>query len=81
MYDFMLFQVVLLLWRDDLTTLFRVKNEEVARGIWIFLWMSPLILVAVVAISKIQLMPVVLLWLLWNLGSKSAGVDEVIDIK
>lgn len=79
MYDFMLFQVILLMWRDDLTELFKVKNEEMAQGIWIFLWMSPLIFVAVVAITKIQFMPLVLLWLLWNLGSKDAGRDEVID--
>lgn len=69
-YDFVLFQVVLALWADKPEEFFRIKSVQAARAIWILLWILPFASIPIAMTTNIQVVPFILLWVLWRMGCK-----------
>lgn len=67
-YDLVLFQVVLALWSNNQRALFQMSSAIGARVIWCVIWISPLFLVLIAGFAKMQVMPLILIWMLWRLG-------------
>lgn len=67
-YDFVIFQVILALWKAEPHVLLQIRCRETARGIWLALWIFPVISVGIAVLISIQLTPLVFLWMLWRFG-------------
>lgn len=70
LYDMVVVQIVLALWIRDPRNLFGT-GELVARFLWLFAWLSPLVSMMIAWLSDVQTIPFVLLLMLWGLGNRS----------
>lgn len=75
-YDLVVLQAVLLLWAREPGRLFAVADPARAAALWCVAWFLPVIGVVVAATAALQVVPFVLLWILWRWGGAHGRHDR-----
>lgn len=78
-YDWVVFQIVLILWIRDPEALFVLKPST-SRLVWSVLWWLPFLSFFFVLKFSLQLGPIVLLFVLWRLGSKRTNAHQTVAL-
>jgi len=79
-YDLVIFQILLALWHDAPERMFRTDRAMLARYLWIALWILPLLSILIMAIIGVQVLPFVLLALLWRLGCPQLNCSSAVRV-
>lgn len=74
LYDLVIFQIVLVLWHRDADKLFGL-TQKYADYLWIFCWFAPILSWAIVDATLVQVMPPLLAFMLWQIGSHPEASD------